>query len=411
MLDIVLADRLRSSGAVLLEGAKACGKTSTAEQVANNGVFLDRDPAALEAIRIDPSIVLNGAPPMLVDEWQLEATRVWNYVRGEVDRRAVPGQFVLTGSATPQDDERRHSGAGRFSRIVMRPMSLYESGHSTGSISLAALMAGERPTATSTLTVPNVVDLVVSGGWPANLTRDVAAAARANVDYLRTITEVDIPRIDDARKNPVLAWRLCQALARNVAMEEVITRIAAEVESGSGNVARSTVYAYMSALERLMVVEPQPPWATHLRSRARLKDKSRTHFVDPSLAVAALSAGPNRLLKDLNYFGYLFESLVVRDCRIYSTPLDGTIYHYRDSNELEVDVIIETLSGRWGAFEVKLGGEDAIEDAAKSVLKFASKVDTEKVGEPGVLGVITAGRFGYTRPDGVVVVPIGALGP
>ncbi len=348
---------------------------------------------------------------MLIDEWQLDATSVWNHVRAEVDRRAESGQFILTGSATPDDDARRHTGAGRFARLMMRPMSLFESTDSSGAMSLAALMAGERPTARSMLTVPDLVDLVVRGGWPTNLDRTVKAATQANADYIRTIADVDIPRVDGSRKNPQVALRLMAALARNVAMEENVSKLAAEAGGESPAIARTTAYAYMSALTRLMILESQPPWATHLRSRARLREKARTHFVDPSLAVAALGGNSARLLGDLNSFGYLFESLVVRDCRIYAGPLDGTVHHYRDSSGTEVDVIIETLDGSWGAFEVKLGGEEAVESAAAGLLKFAAKVDTAKAGRPAVLGVITGGPYGYTRPDGVVVIPIGALGP
>ncbi len=411
MLDRVLEQRLQSAGAVLLEGPKACGKTFTAERFTASQVYLDTDYAALDAVRVDPSLVLSGETPQLVDEWQLEATRIWNHVRSEVNRRAEPGQFVLTGSAVPADDPRRHTGAGRFARLTMRPMSLYESGESTGAMSLAALLAGERPTAATSLDVPDIAELVVRGGWPLNLQLPIEAAAQSNADYLRNIAEVDIARMDGVRRNPALVQRLLQALARNVAMEQKVTRLAAEVEGEDGTIARTTVYAFLDALRRLMVLEEQPPWSTHLRSRATLRTAPRTHLVDPSLAAAAIAAGPNRLLGDLNYLGLLFESLAVRDCRIYAVPLDSAVHHYRDSDGLEVDIIIQTRDGGWGAFEVKLGGEQAIEVAAAGLLKFAGKVDTTKVGEPAVLGIITASGYGYTRPDGVVITPIGALCP
>lgn len=411
VLDRVVEQRLQSSGAVLVEGPKACGKTFTAERFTASQVYLDTDYAALEALRVDPHLVLDGAPPQLIDEWQLEATRVWNHVRSEVNRRSQPGQFVLTGSAVPDDDTRRHTGAGRIARLTMRPMSLFESGESTGAMSLADLLAGELPTAATSLQVPDIADLIVRGGWPLNLQLPVNAAAQSNADYLRTIAEVDISRIDDVRRNPILVQRLLQALARNVAMEQKTARLSAEVDGEEGTIARTTVYAFLDALRRLMVLEEQPPWSTHLRSRATLRTAARTHLVDPSLAAAAVAAGPNRLLADLNYLGLLFESLVVRDCRVYATPLDATVHHYRDSDGLEVDVIIHARDGGWGAFEVKLGGERAIEEAAAGLLKFAAKVDTTKVGEPAVLGIITATGYGYTRPDGVIIVPIGALGP
>jgi hypothetical protein len=398
-------------GAVLLEGPKACGKTFTAEQYTASQAYLDTDQAAIGAVRVDPALVLSGDPPQLVDEWQLEATRVWNHVRSEVNRRGAPGQFVLTGSAVPEEDARRHTGAGRFARLTMRPMSLFESGESSGAMSLAALLAGERPTAAASLTVGDIAKLIVRGGWPFNLNLSVEAAAVANTDYLRNIAEVDIARVGGARHSPALVQRLLQGLARNVAMEQKVTRLAAEVEGEEGIISRSTVYQFLEALRRLMVLEEQPPWSTHLRSRATLRTASRTHLVDPSLAAAAVAAGPSRLLSDLNYLGLLFESLAVRDCRVYATPLDATVHHYRDSDALEVDIIIQVRDGGWGAFEVKLGGEAAIEEAAAGLLKFADKVDSVKIGEPAVLGIITANGYGYTRPDGIVIAPIGALGP
>ncbi len=411
IIDNVLAQRLRSAGAVLLEGPKASGKTSTAARATVSQVYLDRDPAALEALRIDPSIVLDGGAPQLVDEWQLEATRVWNHVRAEVDRRGAPGQFVLTGSSVPTDDVRRHSGAGRFARLTLRTMSLVESGHSGGEISLAALFAGERPSTSAGLSVAEVAELVVRGGWPFNLDLGAEAAAQANIDYLRGIAEVDVARLDGSRRDPVLVTRLLRALARNTAMEQKLARLASQVETEQGTLARSTVYGYLDALERLMVVEELPPWSTHLRSRATLRSASRTHFADPSLAAAALGAGPARLLADPNYLGLLFESLAVRDCRVYATPLGGTVHHYRDSDGLEVDLIVQLRDGRWGALEVKLGGERAIDAAAAGLLRFAAKVDTSRTGPPAFLGVLTASGYGYARPDGILVIPIGAFGP
>ena len=410
VLDAVLNDRLQSAGAVLLEGPKACGKTFTVEQVAASQVYLDTDPAARLALRSDPSVVLSGEPPQLIDEWQLEATIVWNYVRDQVNRRGVPGQFVLTGSAVPDDDAARHTGAGRIDRLRMRPMSLFESGESTGGMSLEALLAGERPsTKASELTVPEVVELTVRGGWPMNLRLTPAAAARANRSYLKNLAEVDVVRVDPSRNDPQRAQRLLRALARNVAMDHKVARIAAEADGDETPLSRTTAYDYLSAFEQLMILETQPAWSTHLRSRATLRVAARTHFVDPSLAVAAVGASARSLLRDLNAFGYLFESMAIRDCRIYCDPLDGAIYHYRDSDDLEVDIVCETPAA-WGAFEVKLG-VDGIDQGAASLLKFAEKVDTSRVGDPAVLGVITATGYGYTRPDGVVVIPIGALGP
>jgi predicted AAA+ superfamily ATPase len=411
VIDGLIVDRLAATGAVLIEGPKACGKTFTAEQHAKSAIYLDSDPGARNALRVDPSLVLDGEPPQLIDEWQLEATPVWSHVRREVDKRKLPGQFILTGSAVPNEDHSRHSGAGRFARLTMRTMSLFESGDSTGAMSLAALMNGERPTSPATrLSVADVAELVTRGGWPLNIGKSSDVAARANIDYLKTVTDVDIARLAGARRDPATAMRLTQALARRTAMELKVAPLAQETDSTEDNIARSTVYEYLSIFEQLMVIESQPSWVTHLRSRARLRKAPRIHFADPSLAAAALRAGPKRLLSDLNFLGLLFESLVVRDARIYADTLDASIYHYRDSNDLEVDIIVEATDGRWGAFEVKLGvGE--IDEASEKLLRFAEIVDTEKTGPPAILGVITATGYGYTRPDGIVVAPIGALGP
>lgn len=409
-IDSTLAARLASAGAVLLEGPKASGKTFTAERASRSQVYLDVDAAARTALGVDPSLVLDGAPPQLIDEWQLEAGIVWNHVRAEVDRRGAPGQYLLTGSAVPDDDAARHTGAGRIARLRMRPMALHESGESTGEVSLAALLSGQRPTARpSGLTVTDLAELVVRGGWPLNLPLAVADAARANRDYLANIAEVDILRVDASRNDPARAHRLLRALARNTALEHKIARLVAETDGDQAPLARTTAYDYLRAFDRLMITELAPPFATHLRSRATLRTAPRTHFVDPSLAVAALAATPAALLADLRAFGFLFESLAVRDLRVYSDPLDGSVRHYRDSDGLEVDIVVTTPAS-WGAFEVKLGAGQ-VDDAARALRAFAAKVDTRTIGEPAVLAVITATGYGYTRPDGVVVVPIGALGP
>lgn len=411
IVDALLADRLASAGAVLIEGPKACGKTRTAEQAAASAVYLDRDEASLQALQVDPALVLAGDVPQLIDEWQLDGTRVWNHVRAEVDRRGTLGQFILTGSAVPDDDVRRHSGAGRFARLAMRPMSLVESGESTGAMSLKALLAGDRPTAPADpVPIQRTAELVVRGGWPLNLQLAATDAAAANRDYLRTIAEIDLPRLAGQRRDPVRITRFIQALARNTAMEHVVARLAAEANSDDTSLSRLSAHEYQEVLTRLMLLEVQPAWSPHLRSRARLRERPRTHLVDPSLAAAALDATPAKLVKDLNTLGLLFESLVVRDVRVYADAADAAVFHYRDSDDLEVDIVVEARDGTWGAFEVKLGAGQ-VDQAAASLLKFAAKVDTDKVGAPAVLGVITANGYGLTRPDGVVTVPIGALGP
>lgn len=411
VVDGLLAARLASAGAVLIEGPKACGKTRTAEQVARSAAYLDRDESSLQALQVDPALVLAGAPPQLVDEWQLDGTRVWNHVRTQVDTRSAPGQFILTGSAVPDEDVRRHSGAGRFARLTMRPMSLYESGDSEGAISLRDLLSGNRPqTPADAMTVQRLADLIVRGGWPLNLRMQPGDAGAANRDYLRTIAEVDLPRLSGPRRDPARVMRFIQAVARNTAMEHVVTKLAAEAAGDDASLSRPSAHEYQDALIRLMVLELQPAWSTHLRSRARLRDRARTHLVDPSLAAAALDATPTKLLRDLNTLGLLFESLVLRDLRVYADAVDAAVYHYRDSDGLEVDAVVEARDGTWGAFEVKLG-TGQVDEAASNLLRFAAKVDTDKVGAPAVLGVITGNGYGLARPDGVVTIPVGAFGP
>lgn len=407
-----LATLLSSSGAVLIEGPKACGKTETARQRAASEVLLDVDDAAREAMAVAPEIVLDGAVPRLVDEWQVEARTVWNQVRRIVDARGEPGQFILTGSAVPDDDARRHSGAGRFATLRMRPMCLAETGVSSSAVSLSGLLRGRAPSAPdSGLTIPRLAELATVGGWPANQRLDPADAARAVRGYLDQVREVDLRRLTDQRRDPQKVGRLIMSIARNVATEADITVLAADAGGSDGPLARATVQEYLEVLARLMVVEDQPAWSPHLRSKAQLRKSPKRHFVDPSLAVAALRAGPEQLLSDLRYFGFVFESMVVRDLRVLAQPLEGEVFHYRDNYGVEVDAIVQLATGEWGAFEVKLGGEAAIDAAASGLLRFAASVDSTRHGRPAVLAVVTGTGYGYLRPDGVAVVPIGALGP
>lgn len=412
VVDQELRARLSSSRVVVIEGPKACGKTETARQVASSEVLLDVDTAARQALQVDPSLVLSGAPPRLIDEWQLEATTVWNHARRIADERRRPGQFILTGSAVPADDDpSRHTGAGRVSTLRMRPMSLYESGHTNGAVSLGAVMEGVPPqSADPGLTVTDLAERITTGGWPAHQGLDVAAAARASRDYLQQILRVDVGRLTGERRDPMKLAALVASLARNVSTEVAITVLATDAGGSDGALSRHTIYDYLSVLERLMVVEDQPAWAPHMRSKAILRSAAKRHFVDPSLAAAALAATPARLLKDLNLLGLMFESLVIRDLRVMAQPLDGTVSHYRDNNGLEVDAVVQLADGRWAAFEVKLG-PGMVDHGAASLLKFAQQIDTKKSGTPSMLAVITGTGYGYTRADGVAVIPVGALAP
>jgi predicted AAA+ superfamily ATPase len=394
----------------VIEGPRACGKTATARQVAASEVLLDVDVNARQAISVDPELVLGGPTPRLIDEWQIEPT-IWNHVRRAVDDRSDPGQFVLTGSAVPADDVTRHTGAGRIARLRMRPMSLFEAGRSTGRISLADLMQGQVERSRDPgLTVTDLAEELALGGWPGLRGRGVDEGLLAVRDYLDEIARVDVGRVDASHRDPKRVSRLLSSIARNLATPAAATTLARDAGGADGPLKDDTVRAYLGALERLMVIEDQPAWAPHLRSRHRLRTAPKRHFVDPSLAVAALRATPARLLDDLNLLGFLFESLVVRDLRIYAQAADAQVLHYRDSGGLEVDAVVECGDGRWMAFEVKLG-HGQIDDAAASLSRFAERIDRARCGSPALLGVIVASGYGYRREDGVAVIPIGALGP
>jgi predicted AAA+ superfamily ATPase len=409
-VDRELKDLLSSLGAVVIEGPKACGKTETARQVAVSEVRLDVDLNARHAASIDPSLVLDGAAPRLLDEWQMVPT-LWNHVRRTVDDRRAVGQFVLTGSAVPPDDVTRHTGAGRFARLRMRPMSLFETGHSTGEVSLSALLNGQPPRASDQgMKVTDLLERIAVGGWPGLLDHRVPGAFRAVRAYTDEICRTDIQRVDGVAHDPEKVLLLMRSLARNLSTMTSLATLARDVGEPDEALARNTVSAYYDALKRLMVVEDQPAWAPHLRSRSRVRTSPRRHFVDPSLAVAVLRATPERLLKDMGFVGFLFESLVVRDLRIYSQAEEAQVLHYKDNTDLEVDAVVEAADGRWAAFEIKLGA-GAVDQGAETLLRFVSRIDTAKCGKPRMLGVITGTGLAYQRADGIAVIPIGTLGP
>ncbi|MCA0329261.1 MAG: DUF4143 domain-containing protein [Actinobacteria bacterium] len=405
-----LVARLGTAGAVLVEGPKFCGKTETARRAAGSEVLLDVDRAAREAVLLAPDLVLGQQPPQLLDEWQI-VPELWDLVRREVDARRIPGQFILTGSATPTGDARRHSGAGRFSVMRMRPMCLAESRRSDATVSLDSLLDGDtQPAKDPGLTIADLAEALTRGGWPALVDQPVATVTRSLRDYLTQATHVDVLTVAGPRRDPVKVDALVRSLARNTATEVSVTTLAADAAVGGSPLDRSTVTDYLTALERLMILDQQPAWAPSMRSRAQLRTSPKRHLADPSLAVAAMRGSPSKLLGDLATMGTLFESLVVRDLRVLAEPLDGSVYHYRDNKGLEVGAIVQCDDGRWGAFEVKLG-TSRTDAAAATLLAFAAKVDTTATGEPGVLAVITGQGFAYRRPDGVHVVPIGTLGP
>lgn len=396
-------------GAVVIEGPKASGKTETARRLAASEVRLDVDQNARRAAQLDPSLILEGDAPRLIDEWQIEP-EIWNHVRRAVDDSQHPGRFILTGSAVPADDATRHTGAARFVRMRMRPMALFESGHSTAAISLAALMEGEAPRSPDPgLRVEDLAELITRGGWPSLVDRDASDARIVVRAYVDEIRRSDIQRASGTEHDPERVLRLMRSLARNVASYAPTATLARDLEGPGPSVHEQTAHEYLSALEQLMIVEDQPAWAPHLRSRSRIRNAPKRHFVDPSLAVAALRATPDGLLSDLNFMGFLFESLVTRDLRVYAQALGGRVLQYRDNTGLEVDAIVES-DDAWGAFEIKLGTR-RVDEAARTLLRFADRVDTSRCGEPSVLGVVVGSGLGYRRDDGVSVIPIGALGP
>ncbi len=409
--DLDLDRLLQATGAVVIEGPRGCGKTETARRAARSEVLLDVDDEARAAGLLDPDLILAGARPRLLDEWQL-VPAIWNRVRRAVDAQPdLPGQFLLTGSAVPSDDVTRHTGALRFSRLRMRPMSLFEFGRSTGEVSLARLLAGERITAPDPgLRIADIAELVAVGGWPGLLNRPLEAAQDALRGYLAEASLVDIGQIDGVRRHPENVARVLRSLARHVATQASTSAIAADVGGAEGPIDRHTVAGYVGALARLMIVEDLPAWAPALRSRAALRGASTRYFVDPSMAVAALGATPERLLRDVRTLGLLFENLVVRDLRVYAQPLGADTFHYRDSDDAEADVIVGMRDGGWVAFEIKLGS-GAVDEAAASLLRVRARVDPERHGEPRALVVVTGWGYAYRRPDGVTVVPIGTLGP
>ena len=409
VVDSVIAGMLAAMPAVVVEGPKGCGKTWTGRRSARSEVLFDRDLDARRMVSVNPEFVLRGGEPRLLDEWQL-APEVWNQVRHASDEDHRTGRFILTGSAVPADDVTRHSGAGRIARVRMRPMSLLETGESTGEVPLRELLAGapvaaRRPDAG----FEDVVDALCRGGWP-RLIDQTPLKAQAFLDsYLEELCRTDVSAVDGVKRDPIGVSRMLASIARNTATTASFSKLASDT-AGDRPLNRTTATAYMRSLQRLFIAEDAPSWRSHLRSRATLTSSPKRHLVDPSLAVAALGAGPARLLADLETLGFLFESLVLRDLRVYSQACAARVYHYRDSDRLEIDAVVEARDGRWIAAEVKLGSSEGIEQAARSLLRLRRKIDTSHAGEPSKLLIITAVGYAYDRPDGTTVTPITALG-
>ena len=409
--DTLLIKKLRCSGAVLVTGPKWCGKTSTALVASNSVVYMqdpDRGAAYMLAADTKPSILLDGAVPRLIDEWQM-APVLWDAVRFAVDQRQDYGQFILTGSAVPIDGVTMHTGTGRISRLSMRTMSLYESGESNGSVSFRNLFDNKMPVMEpSSLTIEQIAFALCRGGWPASVRMKGEDAMEPSRNYVDAIIHQDVSRVDGVERNPKRVQLLLRSLARNITTMATNVTILKDMEGDEKSMSAPTLDAYLNALRRIFVIEDLPAWSPSMRSKTALRTSSKRHFTDPSIATAVMRATPKSLLEDFNTFGLLFESLCTRDVRIYAQANDGEVYHFRDKNGLEADMIVALNDGRWAAVEVKLGTKQ-IDEASEHLQELARKVNDEKMGKPSFLMVLTGGEYAYQRKDGVLVVPIGCL--
>lgn len=413
--DSILARKLKGKGAVLIEGPKWCGKTTTAEQIAGSILYMDEPETKEQNIsmaEINPRLLLNGASPRLIDEWQL-APKLWDAIRFEVDHRKELGQFVLTGSAVPVDTKKiTHSGTGRFTWLTMRPMSLYESGDSTGEVSLKALFDGEKNIeGTSSIDIERLAFLICRGGWPQAVNMPDDVALDQAIDYYEAVVRSDINRADNVQKNPERVRKLMRSYARNQGGQIANTTLAQEIDINDKiSISEETVASYLNALRRIFVIEDMHAWNPNLRSKTAIRFSDTRYYTDPSIAAAALEIGPEDLINDLKTFGFLLETLCIRDLRVFSDFLGGEVYHYRDKDGQECDAVIHLRNGQYGLIEIKLGGDKLIEEGVKSLKTMEAKLDTDKMKAPAFLMVLTGiGNYAYRRKDGVHVVPIGVL--
>ncbi len=416
ILDKVLGKRLKSIGAVLIEGPKWCGKTTTSEKLAQSVIYMS-DPANknqyLEMAEINPQRLLEGATPRLIDEWQL-APKIWDAVRYEVDHRDELGQFILTGSSVPPSDkEIYHTGTGRFSWLLMRPMSLFESQESSGEVSLEDLF--KTPVEISgknNLSIEKLAFLVCRGGWPrATNIEDEEAALEQAYSYYEAVVRSDISRADGVNRDTERARKLMRSYARHQGTQATRQVIINDIIlNDNDKIDLSTIHSYLNALRKIFVIEDMEAWSPNLRSKTAIRTSETRYFVDPSIAVAALGIGPNDLLSDLNTFGLLFETLCVRDLRVFADYLNGKVYHYRDKNGLECDAVVHLRNGSYGLVEIKLGGDRLIEEAVANLKKLESILDSDKMKKPAFLMVLTGvGEYAYRRKDGIYIVPVGCL--
>lgn len=411
--DGMLRDSLQASGAVLIEGPKWCGKTRTATEAAQSVLMMqdpDKQKSYLHTASIKPSVLLEGNTPRLLDEWQI-APILWDAVRFTVDQRGQTGQFILTGSAVPADNQTAHTGTGRISRLRMRTMSLYESEDSNGTISLGYLFVhAQEISEISRIGIEEYARIIVRGGWPASMGVENEIAEKRARDYVDAVIHLDVSRVDNVEKNPNKVRALMRSIARNISTEASLATLKRDLESDDESITLPTVSSYLNALNRIFVTEDLPAWNPALRSKTALRTTPKRHFTDPSIAAAVMGISAERLLHDFQTFGYLFESLCLRDLRVYADALDGDVFHYRDKTGLEADAVIVLRDGRWAAIEVKLGAS-GFDQAADHLRKLANRVNTDKMQEPAFLMILTATEYAYQRKDGVYVVPLGCLKP
>ena len=415
IVDEMLKDKLEAKGAVLIEGPKWCGKTTTALQVAASVLRMDepsRRDANIQMSEIEPERLLEGDTPRLIDEWQI-APKLWDAARYEVDIRGEEGQFILTGSAVPVDSEDiTHSGTGRFTWLMMRPMSLYESGESSGEVSLKDLF--NKPYKITGISEHNIDDLtflICRGGWPHAIGMKEKAALSQAEDYYDAVVKSDINRADGVNKNPERVKRLMRSFARNQGAQIGYTTLRDDIQANdTGSLNEDTVASYVNALKKIFVIEDMPAWNPNLRSKTSIRSSDTRYYIDPSIATAALGIGPNDLVNDLNTMGLLFETLCVRDLRVYAESIGGDVLHYRDKSGLECDTVIHLRNGSYGLAEIKLGGQKLIEEGVENLKALEKKIDTSKMPGPSFMMIVVGiGDFAYRREDGIYIVPIGCL--
>lgn len=415
IVDEILLKKLKGKGAVLIQGAKWCGKTTTAEQMSESILYManpQEKQQNLTLADLNPSLLLVGAVPRLIDEWQI-APKLWDAVRFEVDHRGEEGQFILTGSSVPANmDDVVHTGTGRFAWLTMRPMTLYESGESNGNVSLAELFENKSVlNGINELSLEDVAYLCCRGGWPRSIYMDKDVALEQAYDYYDAVVNSDISRVDNITRNTERTKNLMRSYARNMGSQVSYETLKNDmINNDSFSLDTDTVFSYVNALKKIFVVEELAAWNPNLRSKTAIRTSDTRYFVDPSIAVAALGLGPNDLINDLNTFGLLFEALCIRDLRVYAESINGSVYHYRDASDLECDAVIHLRNGDYGLIEIKLGGDKLINEAAENLMKLYNKIDTEKMNNPSFLMILTAtGSYAYKRDDGIYVVPIGCL--